>query len=247
MNGWLIALSVVGGVLLLLILVICFGFVGARVSYESELTVRISIFGFRKTIFPRKVSAKRELKDIADFPNPEKFLKKEEKRRKRAEKKAARLQKKQAKKGQPAKKAEPEPTPNPKETLDMLLAILKRAYTLTKGKLRIEFCKLHLYLATGDAASTAILYGVALQSTAYLLQWTQDHFNEILRHNGDMTVEPDYLSQKSSIELDLRLRVRGFRAIAIGLGMLHTYRAEKRRAKLRAKKRAAKKVEKPST
>lgn len=245
MNGWLIALSAIGGVLLLLVFILCFGFVGARVSYEGGLTVRISVFGFCKTIFPRK-SGEKALADIAKS-DPKKLLKKEEKRRKRAEKKAARLQKKQAKKKQPSKKAEPEPTPNPKENLDMILAVLKRAYALTKGKLRVEFHKLRVTVATGDAASTAILYGAAVQSFSYLLQWTQDHFNEIHRNDGEMTVEPDFLSQTSAFELDLRLRTRGFRAVGIGLGLLRAYRTEKRRARLRAKKRLAKQAEKKAT
>ena len=245
MNGWLIALSVVGGVLLFLILLICLGFAGAHVCYENGLTVRVSAFGFGKTIYPKK-GDEPPLRDVAGA-NPERLLKAEEKRRRRAEKKEARRLKRAAKSKQTPKKQAAEPTPNPKENLDMILAILKRAYALTKGKVRVEFRKLHLHIATGDAASTAILDGVAVQSATYLLQWTQDHFNEIRRRDGDMTVEPDFLSRISSIELDLRLRVRAFRAIGIGLGLLRTYRVEKRRAKLRAKKRAIKQAEQKTT
>ncbi|MBE6529348.1 MAG: DUF2953 domain-containing protein [Ruminococcaceae bacterium] len=245
MNGWLIALSAIGGVLLLLVFILCFGFVGARISYEGELNVRISIFGFRKTIFPRK-TVEKSLTDVAKS-DPKKLLKKEEKRRKRAEKKAARLQKKQAKKKQPSKKAGPEPTPNPKENLDMILAVLKRAYALTKGKLRVDFRKLRLSIATGDAASTAILYGTVVQTFSYLLQWTQDHFNEIRRKDGDLTITPDFLSQKSTFALDIRLQTRGFRAIGIAFGLFRAYRTEKRRARLHAKKRIAKQAEKKAT
>ena len=238
MNGWLIVLSVIGGVLLLLLSTVCAGIVEARIRYEGGLVVSIHFLGFRKTVFSSEKTAEKPLRDIAGCPNPERLLKKEEKRRRKAEKEAERKRKKQEKQGKkPAKKAGPEPTPNPKENLDMILAILKRAYALTKGKLRFDFRKLHLRIATGDAASTAILYGVVLQSAAYLLQWVQDHYNEIHRRKGDMTIEPDYLSEKSSIDLDLRLQVRGVRAIPIGLGLLHAYRTEKKRAKLRAKKR----------
>lgn len=244
MNGWLIALSVLGGILLFLILLICFGAVGARVTYEGELTVRLSILGFSKTIYPRK-NAEVRLRDVANS-NPEKLLKAEKKRRKRAEKEAERKRKQQAKKEQAqAKKTNAEPKPNLKENLDMIFAILRRAYALTKGKVRVEFRKMHLRVATGDAASTAVLYGTILQTVAYLLQWTQDHFNEIRRREGDMTVEPDYLSERPSFELDLRLRVAGFRAVGIALGLLHTYRLEKHRAKARAKKRILKAADKP--
>ncbi len=245
MNGWLIVLLAVVGVLLLFFGVLCFGFVSLLVSYEGGLTIRVSVFGFRKTIYPRK-SDETPLRDIAGA-NPERLLKAEEKRRRRAEKEEARRRKKQAKLKQPPKKQAAEPTPNPKENLDMVLAILKRAYALTRGKLRVEFHKLHVTVATGDAAATAILYGTLVQSVAYLLQWAQEHFNEIRRKDGDMTVEPDFLSQHSTFALDLRLRARGFRAVGIAFGILRSYRLEKRRAKLRAKKRIAKQAEKQTT
>lgn len=243
MNALLIALSVVGGILLLLVSILCLGAVSARITFEDKLTVRVSAFGIFKFVFPQK-KAEKPLRDVAGA-DPKALLKAEEKRRKRAEKEAARKRKKQAKKeAAQAKKTAAEPKPNLKENLDMVLAILKRAYALTKGKVRVEFRKMHLRVATGDAASTAILYGVILQNVAYLLQWTQDHFNEIHRREGDMTVKPDYLAERPSLELDLRLRVAGPRAIGIALKMLHTYRTEKRRAKLRAKKRTLKNAEK---
>lgn len=237
LQGWQIALLTIGGILLLLIFALCFGTVGVRMTYEDELTLRVSLFGIRKTIFPGK--KEKDLQDVSDSPNPNRLWKKEQKRLRKAEKKAERKRLKEKKKAVAAQKSAAEPAPNWKETLDMILAILKRGYSLTKGKLHFEFRKLHIRIATGDAASTALLYGVAVQSAAFLLQWIQDHFNEIHRKDGDMTVEPDFLSQQSSLEVDFRLRVRLFRAIGIALGLYRSYISEKKRAKRRAKKRVA--------
>ena len=249
MNGWLIALLIVGGLAVLAFLIIRFGFIGAYISFEGKLTIHALIFGFHKPVFPRKKRAeKRALRDVANISDPKKLLKAEEKRRKKAEKEAERQRKKQAKKKQSQPKTpKDEPKLNPKETLDMVLAILQRAYALTKGKLQIDFHKLHLRIATGDAASTALLYGAATQSAAYLLQWPQDHFNTVHRNDGDIAVEADFLSQKSSLEIDISLQVRGLLALRIWLGLLRSYHLEKKRAQKHAKKRIAKQTQEPST
>ena len=244
MQGWQIELAVAGGIFLLLLLAILFGTASVRISYRNGLIVRVYVFGFYKTVFGGS-PAKKPLKDLAHAPSPDRLLKKEQKRLWQLEKKAEKKRKKAAKKAQKsAKPSADEPAPNLKENLDMILAILKRAYSLTKGNIRLDFRKLHLRVATGDAASTAIFYGVIVQNAALLLQWINDHFNKIHRRKGDMTIEPDYLSGKPSLEVDLRMRVRLLRAAGIGIGLYRTYTAEKKRAKRRAKRRVALKEKK---
>ena len=118
---------------------------------------------------------------------------------------------------------------------------------VAEDKIKVEGAGVTFRLATGDAAGTAILYGVVLQTAAYLLQFTEDHFAHVRRRDGDMTVEADYLAPRPSAEIDLRLSVRLFRAIEIGFGMLRAYLTERRRARRRAAKRvAAKKADRPA-
>lgn len=250
MNGWLIALAIVGGLILLLILVIFLGSARVRLSVDGSVTVTVSVLGIRKTLYPRRAEKKRELMDVSGCKHPEKVLRREEKRRRKAaakaEQKRLKREEKRAKKEAERKKGAA-PAPNLKENLDMILALIKRAHALTRGKIVIEFRKFHLYVATGDAAGTAILYGVILQTAAYLLQFTEDHFAHVRRRDGDMTVEADYLAPHPSAEVDLRLSVRLFRAVRIGFGMLRAYLTERRRARRRAAKRvAAKKADRPA-
>lgn len=238
MNGLLIALSIIGGILILLLLALFFGSVRVRLSFDGTVTVSVSVFGIRKRLFPR-AAPNKSLRDVADCRNPERLLRKEEKKRQKAAAKALKKERKRKKKkdgtAKPAQK--PAPAPNLKENLDMVFALLKRAYALTKGKVGIEFRKMHLFVATKDAAQTAILYGIILQASSYLLQWVENHFHHIARKEGAVTVEPDFLSETPSAELDIRLSVRLFRAIGIGFGMFRAYLAERKRARHRAAKR----------
>ena len=240
MNGWLIVLAIVGGLFLLLLLALFLGKASARVTVEGEVTLTVSVFGIRKRILPRR-SAEKPLRDVAACRDPEKALRREEKRlRKKAEKaERKRLKKEKEREKKAAGTKRPAPSPNLKENLDMIFALLRRAYELTGGKIGIEFRKLRLRVATGDAASTAILYGVVLQSSAYLLQWVESHYNHIRRRDGDMTVEVDYLGRHPSAEVNLRLSVRLFRAVGIGLGMFRAFLAERKRARKRAARRVA--------
>ena len=239
MNGLQIALSIIGGILLLILLALFCGSARVRLTLDGDVAVSISVLGIRKRLFPRAASNKT-LRDVADCRDPERLLRKEEKKRQKAAAKVLKKERKRKKKGEAAESAQkPAPAPNLKENLDMVLALIKRAYTLTKGKIGIEFRKMHLFVATKDAAQTAILYGIVLQASSYLLQWVEDHFHHISRKDGDVTVEPDFLSETPSAELDIRLSVRLFRAIGIGLGMFRAYLAERKRARRRAAKRAS--------
>lgn len=234
MTALQIVLSVIGGIAVLLLLLLFFGSVRIKTTINGEVMILGSILGIRRRLYPHP-EPKEDLIDVSRCRHPERVLRKEEKRRRKALEKAERkrLKKKEEKPSAPA------PAPNLKENLDMILALLKRAYKLTRGKLAIEFREMHLRVAAGDAAQTAILYGVVLQTSAYLLQWTEDHFNHVRRRDGAMTVEPDYLAAKPTAKLDLRISVRLFRAIGIGFQMLRAYSAERRRARRHAMKRTA--------
>ncbi len=245
MSGWLIALIAFGGVLVLLLLLLFLGSAGIRITADDDIRVVVSVLGFRKRLLPGK-SRQESLRDVSKCRNMTRLMRREEKRRRKAEEKAEkkRLKQEQKQAKKEAQKASGVAAPNLKENLDMILALLKKAYSLTKGKVCIRFHRMHIVVATGDAANTAILYGVMVQSVAYLLQWSEDHFNRIRRDEGNMTVEPDYVASKSSIDIDLIISVRLFRAAGIGIGMLRSYLAERKRARRRAAKRFRQKQQK---
>lgn len=71
--------------------------------------------------------------------------------------------------------------------------------------LTVRAVKLKIGVATGDAASTAILYGVVVQSVAYLLELIDNITNlKSLRYN-DLNVYPDYTSESFTADIKIVL------------------------------------------
>ena len=165
---------------------------------------------------------------------------------KRAEKKRLRAREKAAKRAEQKRAREKgQPTPNLKEKLEMILALLQLLYRETGGKLRLRVRRLHLWVGTDDAAKTAILYGAVLQSATYLLQWIDTHLLRIDRRDGAMTVEPDFVSGKCHADIDLTCSIRLYTALVIGVRMLLAFQREKatamRKAILREKSKTTEK------
>ena len=119
----------------------------------------------------------------------------------------------------------------------MIAALLKKLYAVTRGRLCIRVKRMHLSIATDDAAKTAVLYGVVVQSAAYILQFIQTHFAKIERKPGAMNIRADYLTQKTHVDIDIEFSIRLFSALCIGLRMLSAYQSEKALANARAKQR----------
>lgn len=254
MNAWQIVLTVVIGLILLIAALLLFGRAKIRIVCREKVKVVASVLGIRFTLISDKEKGDRAKKDLSRCHNPDRILKKEMRRRQRLAKKARKKKLKAAKrsaqhKEQKQEKKELQPSPNLKENLAMITALLKRLYEVTRGKIDIHVRKMLIRVGTDDAAKTAILYGAILQSTAYLLQWIDTHFAHIRREAGDMSVEPDYLSDKCHAEIDITCSLYLSQILSLAIKMLVTYRGEKAKAEKKAaarvrKARSAQHVEK---
>ncbi len=248
----IIILSVLGALLLLVILLLLFGNAKIHIVCREKLRVVASICGVRFTLISdkKKEKKKKKSKEPPRCRNPKNILKKElrqkEREAKKAEKKRLRAEKKAKKKkakraGVPAEYC---PTPNLKENLEMILALLKRLYRETRGKIGIHFRKMYIRVATDDAAKTALLYATILQSATLLLNFVEEKFNHVKRKDGAMEITPDYLASTCQADIDLICSVKIRRALVIALRMLNEYNYEKRRAYRKAALREKKKVQK---
>ena len=248
MHPLLIVLTVLGGLLLLLLLLLLLGHARVRIRCPGKaLRVTLSVCGLPFTLLS---DAEKEIPDPKDLEHPEALLRRERRRQrraeKRAEKKRLRAREKAAKRAEQKRAREKgQPTPNLKEKLEMILALLQLLYRETGGKLRLRVRRLHLWVGTDDAAKTAILYGAILQSATYLLQWIDTHLLRIDRREGAMTVEPDFVSGKCHADIDLTCSIRLYTALVIGVRMLLAFQREKatamRKAILREKSKTAEK------
>lgn len=246
MQALWITLGAIAGLLLLLVLLLLVGKAKIHIVCVQKPKVIASVFGIRFTLISDKKKEKDATKDLSRCRNPGRALKKEWKRQRREAKKALKKQRKAREKAK--RKAEKKkqkkalaanrPSPNVLENLAMITALIKKLYLASNGKIHVHVKKMHLSVATGDAAKTAILYGVTVQSAAYLLQFIQTHFLRIHRKPQSMQIRADYLSDKSHVDIDIVVSIRLCSAIGIGIKLLLAYSTEKRNALATAMKRS---------
>ena len=127
-----------------------------------------------------------------------KNAKKAEKKRLRAEKKAAKKKAKRA--GVPAEYC---PNPNLKENLEMIMALLKKLYRETRGKIGIRFRRMYISVGSDDAAKTALLCSAISIALEPLLLFIDRNSNLHGMKNADIDISPDYLSEE--IKYDIKL------------------------------------------
>ena len=120
---------------------------------------------------------------------------------------------------------------------------LAAALVRKTGKhLRLRAARLHLRVATGDAAKTAILYGAVCQTLSYLLALL-DHVTRLKAAEPDVAVTADYLSEKSEADVHLIFSLRLIGALAILFSIAFAFlrtKSEQNAARKQKEKSAAK-------
>ena len=118
--------------------------------------------------------------------------------------------KKKKKKEEPEQEKPEEEKEEPKINLQDAAGQLKDLLKIIKDalkKARLKPCKIHIVAAASDAAKTAILYGTCCAGLTAL----QTVFNELFgRYESDFSVLWDYEGKKTSVEADLKIRIRVF-------------------------------------
>ncbi len=95
-------------------------------------------------------------------------------------------------------------------TRGMASALIRK----THKKLRLVAARLHIRVASNDAAKTAVLYGVVCQSLSYLLA-ALDRVTKLKAAEPEVSVVADFLSEKPSADVKLIFSVRVWGAIVI--------------------------------
>lgn len=192
------------------------------VKYSDELSLVLKVLFLKIKILPKKkkkpkISDGKPKKVQKRLAKLEK--KKEKKRQKALEKKKKKEAAKEAKKLQKATGA-PKPKKKKKsvsEILDIVKLITSALGDLFKsfGKhLRLKFAKVHITVATGDAAKTATTYGAMCAAVTSLI--------EILRNlrgfsmdNEQISVNCDFLEEKSYADVHIEVGLRVWHVFAI--------------------------------
>lgn len=200
---------------------------------KVRLTLRVLCFTFSlypgKRVDPRKYS-------------PERVKKREAKKAKKAARKAAKAAKKAAKQKKPAattKKA-PKASEAPMTLTEKLTLVRKLLVALLRatGKhLYLRTARLHIRVATGDAATTAVAYGAVSGGVALILT-VLGKFTVLHAAPPDVAVIADYLGEKPHIDARVvfSMRVGGAVCVlfSVAFAFLKARRAQKEKRNIAA-------------
>lgn len=212
-------LIVVGAVLLAFLLLMLLR-IKLFITYREDVALTAGALGLRIRLFPRPKKVKwrryspKKAKKLQDKQEKKQAAKAAKKAKKKAEKKA----RKEAEKTSPSKKRKKTLTDKIRFVRALLAAVTRK----THRHLRLQTARLHIRVASDDAAKTAILYGVVCQSVAYLLA-ALDNVTKLKSTTTQVSVEPDFLAEKSSADVRIVLSVRVFGALMILLGAALAY------------------------
>lgn len=200
----LTALYIIGGILLFFLLIAMLR-AEVLIAYSDELRLTVRILGIPIKILPKK---KKKIKLSAySRKNRAKYEAAErEKASKKAKKKSEKKKKKEAAKAK--KKADKAAGKlKPRKPLGETIAMIKDLVAVAVGRfakhIRIRVARLHIGVATGDAASTAILYGAIAPTVACIAALLDS--TSTLRHpaRSDVDIHADYLSESMQIDIEI--------------------------------------------
>ena len=251
MTALITILIILGVILVAAVLIFFFGNAKIRILTKDQIRVVASVCGISFTIYPDKKDSQKKPKNLARCRNPEAILRRELRRQERAKAKAERKKERAARKA--AKRSEKKigipqkycPVPNIKENLEMVLALLKKFYYKTRGKVRIRINKLHIRVSADEAAHTAILYGIVTQLLHTIVTYVENNYALLEGRDENISVNPDYVSTECSADVDIVFSAKIWRALFIFIEMVDAYDAEKKIAYRKAALRKREKQNKP--
>ena len=89
--------------------------------------------------------------------------------------------------------------------------------------MRVKLARIHITVATSDAAKTAILYGVVSGAAACLVDLLDEITNLSRIKKSSIIIEPDFVSEKSNISINITLSISVFGALRTLVKTLFRY------------------------
>ncbi len=186
------------------------------VEYSDDIRLTVKVLCFKIKILPKKPKKKKGPQSMSkkQAEKIRKGLRKKaaKKRQKQLEKQKKKQQKKEQKE---LEKKQPQKEPKKKLSLSDILALIKMAgdivSTLFKtffGHLRINVARLHVNLAMGDAATTAIAYGAVSNAAMYLFEILDKVKGIDLPDVKDVSINADFLGESTTVNMKISVSLR---------------------------------------
>ena len=216
-------------IILLGILALLLAVLGTRIRFrikaDADVRLTLEILFFKKQLFPKE----------EEHPDPKKFTKKGlERQIKRLRKKAEKQQKKKTEKAAKkqakaeAKKAAAATDTKKKkmsvaEIIELVILLSRALISNLSRRLHIDVKRLNIIVATGDAASTAVLYGTVSAAVASLTELLITCTRTKLptpEHGG---VYADFVGDSSSVDAELLFSMRVYQVFFTLVSIAYKY------------------------
>ena len=214
------ALLIIGGILLFFALIF-FIPVGIELRYNGDIALDARIAFVRLRLVPKR----RKKINLRKF-SKKRFEKMLAKEKKKSEKKAAKKSPKQTKKktASPAEKkkdqksAEKKTEDKPKLVSDLwqMRSLILKTIGRFIHRINTKTFDIRVIIGSGDAATSAILYGAATQFAVYILEILRTQTRFRCKETVDIGV--DFTSEETVAEIALRFSIRVGSVIATAIG-----------------------------
>lgn len=178
-----------------------------RLLYNGKLTVRVGIPFLKFRVYPDReddlLSDKLSLRQKRKLKK--KLMKKEARASRRLEK-----EKKKGKKPSPHKLKDTLKGRKEKgfvKDLGALFRLIRILAAKFGKKLKIRIKRLEIVAASGDAATTAYLFGALSQTVAYGFA-AADRYTNVTFRNSRVSVRADFCAEKTSVDADVLFSIR---------------------------------------
>lgn len=192
----MIALYIILGIIALVALLLCMR-VGINIVLEDELRVYLRVLFFKLRIYPQR---------------SKKYKKKKQKQKKKKAETVIR-------ESGDAPKKKPPLT----DTIKTAAELVRTFSAAFARHLHVKLAVVNIRVATGDAASTAILYGAVSGAVACLVDAIDEITNLSSLHGSEISVEPDFLSERTQALLNITLSLRVIGALSVLAKTLFRY------------------------
>ena len=185
-----------------------------RIRYKESLCIDLKILFIKLRIYPSKKKPKRYRHSMSK--RKAKKIRDSLKKKPKKERKIFKKKKKDEEKDKEEKKLDKNEILS---IISIIINFVKNFIRLFSKSIRLKASRIHLTVATDNAASTALTYAAVTESINVLFPLL-DGIKAVKRlpHGKDLSVNVDFIAEEPTIDIEIELYIRVIRALGSVLG-----------------------------
>ena len=185
-----------------------------RIRYKESLCIDLKILFIKLRIYPSKKKPKRYRHSMSK--RKAKKIRDSLKKKPKKERKIFKKKKEDEEKDKEEKKLDKNDILS---IISIIINFVKNFIRLFSKSIRLKASRIHLTVATDNAASTALTYAAVTESINVLFPLL-DGIKAVKRlpHGKDLSVNVDFIAEEPTIDIEIELYIRVIRALGSVLG-----------------------------